>query len=57
MFISIHNPCRLPKENLSQSQSQIVCTQSSGSQMSTEADLLSEPMIMPLSQIMELDQV
>jgi len=42
-------------QDLLESQSQIVCTQSSGSQIPTEADLLSEPLILP--QILELDQV
>lgn len=48
----------LPQADQAQSQSQIMCTQSYGSsQLSSEADLLSNSMILPLSNIIQLDQV
>lgn len=48
----------LPKEGPLCSQSQLVCTQSStGSQFNSEDDLLSKNLVLPLSQIVQLDQI
>lgn len=50
--------CSLPKNDQMMTQSQVMCTQSSaGSQFSTDDDLLSNPLIMPLSDILQLEQV
>lgn len=48
----------LPKDDQMMSQSQIMCTQArSGSQFSTDDDLLSNPLTMPLADILQLDQI
>ncbi|AES75694.2 DUF223 domain protein [Medicago truncatula] len=48
----------LPKNDQMMTQSQVMCTQSSaGSQFSTDDDLLSNPLIMPLSDILQLEQI
>ena len=51
-------PFSLPKDEQLMSQSTLVCTQSqSSSQIPSKDELLSNSLILPLSQIVELDQV
>lgn len=48
----------LPKDDVSQSQSQLMCTQSySSSQLTSEEDFLSNNMILPIANIIQLDQI
>jgi hypothetical protein len=55
MFILIY---RLPRNDVAQSQSQLMCTQSSSSsQFTSEEDLLEKTPVLPLSEVIQLDQV
>lgn len=48
----------LPKDDVVQSQSQLMCTQSSSSsQFTSEDDLLTNTMVLPLSHVIQLDQI
>lgn len=48
----------MPKDDQLMSQTQLVCTQSqSSSQFITDDDLLSNPLIMPLADILQLQEV
>jgi hypothetical protein len=48
----------LPKDDVSQSQSQLMCTKYySSSQLTSEEDFLSNNMILPIANIIQLDQV
>jgi len=48
----------LPEDEHSQSQSQLICTQSlSGTQFTSEDDLIYNNVVLPLSQVIQLDQV